>query len=113
MWRLCVWSFGHPWVYILRLPGVGVAAAIIPVFSRKVLFGYPMLVAASAGIGLVGMSTWAHHMFVVGMGSTLNAAFAASTMLVAAPTAVKIFNSLGRMDGGKIHFRTAEPVCCT
>src|SRR5260370_26451151 len=112
MWRLCVWSFGHPWVYILRLPGVGVAAAIIPVFSGKRLFGYPMLVAASAGIGLVGIGTWAHHMFVVGMGSTLNAAFAASTMLVAVPTGVKIFNWLGTMYGGKIRFGTPMLFFC-
>ncbi len=106
MWQHFFWFFGHPEVYILMLPGFGFASEIIPVFSRKVLFGYPMLVAASAGIGLVGMGTWAHHMFVVGMGSTLNAAFAASTMLVAVPTGVKIFNWLGTMYGGKIRFST-------
>jgi len=96
----------------LMLPGFGFASEIIPVFSRKVLFGYATLVAASAGIGLVGMSTWAHHMFVVGMGSTLNAAFAASTMLVAVPTGVKIFNWLGTMYGGKIRFGTPMLFCC-
>jgi len=112
MWQHFFWFFGHPEVYILMLPGFGFASEIIPVFSRKVLFGYPMLVAASAGIGLVGMSTWAHHMFVVGMGSTLNAAFAASTMLVAVPTGVKIFNWLGTMYGGKIRFGTPMLFCC-
>jgi len=112
MWQHFFWFFGHPEVYILMLPGFGFASEIIPVFSRKVLFGYPMLVAASAGIGLVGMGTWAHHMFVVGMGSTLNAAFAASTMLVAVPTGVKIFNWLGTMYGGKIRFRTPMLFCC-
>src|SRR5258707_3099448 len=67
MWQHFFWFFGHPEVYILMLPGFGFASEIIPVFSRKVLFGYPMLVAASAGIRLVGMSTLAHHMFVVGI----------------------------------------------
>jgi len=112
MWQHFFWFFGHPEVYILMLPGFGFASEIIPVFSRKVLFGYVTLVAASAGIGLVGMSTWAHHMFVVGMGSTLNAAFAASTMLVAVPTGVKIFNWLGTMYGGKIRFGTPMLFCC-
>jgi cytochrome c oxidase subunit 1 len=112
MWQHFFWFFGHPEVYVLMLPGFGFASEIIPVFSRKVLFGYPMLVAASAGIGLVGMGTWAHHMFVVGMGSTLNAAFAASTMLVAVPTGVKIFNWLGTMYGGKIRFGTPMLFCC-
>ena len=112
MWQHFFWFFGHPEVYILMLPGFGFASEIIPVFSRKVLFGYATLVAASAGIGLVGMSTWAHHMFVVGMGSTLNAAFAASTMLVAVPTGVKIFNWLGTMYGGKIRFGTPMLFCC-
>jgi len=112
MWQHFFWFFGHPEVYVLILPGFGFASEIIPVFSRKVLFGYPMLVAASAGIGLVGMGTWAHHMFVVGLGSTLNAAFAASTMLVAVPTGVKIFNWLGTMYGGKIRFGTPMLFCC-
>ncbi len=112
MWQHFFWFFGHPEVYVLILPGFGFASEIIPVFSRKVLFGYPMLVAASAGIGLVGMGTWAHHMFVVGLGSTLNAAFAASTMLVAVPTGVKIFNWLGTMYGGKIRFDTPMLFCC-
>src|SRR5712692_3189069 len=112
MWQHFFWFFGHPEVYVLILPGFGFASEIIPVFSRKVLFGYPMLVAASAGIGLMGMGTWAHHMFVVGLGSTLNAAFAASTMLVAVPTGVKIFNWLGTMYGGKIRFGTPMLFCC-
>jgi len=112
MWQHFFWFFGHPEVYILMLPGFGFASEIIPVFSRKVLFGYATLVAASAGIGLVGMSTWAHHMFAVGMGSTLNATFAASTMLVAVPTGVKIFNWLGTMYGGKIRFGTPMLFCC-
>jgi cytochrome c oxidase subunit I len=112
MWQHFFWFFGHPEVYVLILPGFGFASEIIPVFSRKVLFGYVTLVAASAGIGLVAMGTWAHHMFAVGMGSPLNAAFAASTMLVAVPTGVKIFNWLGTMYGGKIRFATPMLFCC-
>ena len=112
MWQHFFWFFGHPEVYILMLPGFGFASEIIPVFSRKVLFGYVTLVAASVGIGLVAMGTWAHHMFAVGMGSPLNAAFAASTMLVGVPTGVKIFNWLGTMYGGKIRYRTAMLFCC-
>jgi cytochrome c oxidase subunit 1 len=112
MWQHFFWFFGHPEVYILMLPGFGFASEIIPVFSRKVLFGYVTLVAASAGIGLVAMGTWAHHMFAVGMGSPLDAAFAASTMLVGVPTGVKIFNWLGTMYGGKIRFQTPMLFCC-
>src|SRR5499427_2592022 len=112
MWQHFFWFFGHPEVYILMLPGFGFASEIIPVFSRKVIFGYVTLVVASVGIGLVAMGTWAHHMFAVGMGSPLNATFAASTMLVGVPTGVKIFNWLGTMYGGKIRFDTPMLFCC-
>jgi cytochrome c oxidase subunit 1 len=112
MWQHFFWFFGHPEVYVLVLPGFGFVSEIIPVFSRKVMFGYVTLVAASVGIGLVAMGTWAHHMFAVGMGSPLNAAFAASTMLVGVPTGVKIFNWLGTMYGGKIRYDTPMLFCC-
>src|SRR5881296_4025242 len=111
IWQHFFWFFGHPEVYVLILPGFGIASEIIPVFSRKVLFGYVTLVAASAGIGLVAMGTWAHHMFAVGMGSPLNSAFAASTMLVGVPTGVKLFNWLATLYGGKIRFRTPLLFC--
>jgi len=111
MWQHFFWFFGHPEVYILMLPGFGFASEIIPVFSRKVLFGYVTLVAASAGIGLVAMGTWAHHMFAVGMGRPLNSAFAASTMLVGVPTGVKLFNWLGTLHRGKIRFQTPMLFC--
>jgi cytochrome c oxidase subunit I len=111
MWEHFFWFFGHPEVYILILPAFGFASEIIPVFSRKVIFGYVTLVVASAGIGLVGMGTWAHHMFAVGMGSPLNSAFSASTMLVGVPTGVKIFNWLGTLYGGKIRFQTPMLFC--
>ena len=112
MWQHFFWFFGHPEVYILMLPGFGFVSEIIPVFSRKVLFGYPMIVAASVSIGLVSLSVWAHHMFVVGMGAPLNAFFALSTMLIAVPTGIKIFNWLGTMYGGKLDFRTPMLFCC-
>src|SRR5712664_3682519 len=73
MWQHSFWLFGHPEVYFLMLPGFAFVSEIIPVFSRKVIFGYPMVVAASMAIGLLSMSVWAHHMFAVGMGAPLNA----------------------------------------
>src|SRR5213592_5134178 len=94
MWQHFFWFFGHPEVYVLMLPGFGFVSEIIPVFSRKVIFGYATLVAATVSIGGVALSTWAHHMFVVGMGTGLNAVFALSTMLIAVPTGIKIFNWL-------------------
>src|SRR3989440_11811429 len=92
MWQLFFWFFGHPEVYILMVPGFAMVSEIIPVFSRKVIFGYPMVVSASLAIGFLAMTVWAHHMFAVGMGAPLNSAFAASTMLIAIPTGIKIFN---------------------
>jgi cytochrome c oxidase subunit 1 len=112
MWQHFFWFFGHPEVYVLMLPGFGFVSEIVPVFSRKVIFGYATLVAATVAIGLVAFATWAHHMFVVGMGATLNAFFALSTMLIAVPTGIKIFNWLATMYGGRIRMRTPMLFCC-
>ena len=112
MWQHFFWFFGHPEVYILMVPGFAMISEIIPVFSRKVIFGYPMMVAASVGIGFLAMTVWAHHMFAVGMGAPLNAAFAASTMLVAIPTGIKIFNWVATMYGGRIRFATPMLFAC-
>src|SRR4029434_6278532 len=112
IWQHFFWFFGHPEVYVLMVPGFGFVSEIIPVFSRKVVFGYASLVAATVAIGAVSMSTWAHHMFAVGMGGTLNSFFAASTMLVRVPTGVKIFNWLATLYGGKLRFRTPMLFCC-
>ena len=106
MWQHFFWFFGHPEVYILMVPGFAMISEIIPVFSRKVIFGYPMVVAASLAIGFLSMTVWAHHMFAVGMGAPLNSAFAASTMLIAIPTGIKIFNWVATMYGGRIRFAT-------
>ena len=112
MWQHFFWFFGHPEVYILMVPGFAMVSEIIPVFSRKVIFGYPMVVAASLAIGFLAMTVWAHHMFAVGMGSPLNAAFAASTMLIAVPTGIKIFNWVATMYGGRIRFATPMLFAC-
>jgi cytochrome c oxidase subunit I len=112
MWQHFFWFFGHPEVYILMLPGFGFVSEIIPVFSRKVIFGYTTLVAATVSIGAVSLSTWAHHMFTVGLGSPVSSFFAASTMLISVPTGIKIFNWLATMYGGKIRFRTPMLFSC-
>jgi cytochrome c oxidase subunit 1 len=112
MWQHFFWFFGHPEVYILMVPGFAFVSEIIPVFSRKVIFGYPMVVAASLAIGFLSMTVWAHHMFAVGMGAPLNSAFAASTMLIAVPTGIKIFNWVATMYGGRIRLATPMLFAC-
>jgi cytochrome c oxidase subunit I len=107
LWQHFFWFFGHPEVYILILPAFGIASEIIPVFSRKVMFGYPMMVAATLAIGFISGSVWAHHMFAVGLGAPVNSLFAATSMAIAVPTGIKIFNWLATMWGGRIWFATA------
>src|SRR5947199_2252445 len=112
MWQHFFWFFGHPEVYILMVPGFAMISEIIPVFSRKVIFGYPMVVAASLAIGFLSMTVWAHHMFAVGMGAPLKSAFAASTMLIAIPTGIKLVNWVATMYGGRIRFATQMLFAC-
>ncbi len=104
LWIHFFWIFGHPEVYILVMPAFAFMNEIIPVFSRKAIFGYPAMVAASVGIGFVSMSVWAHHMFTVGMGAGANVFFVLSSMVVAIPTGIKIFNWLATIWGGKVRF---------
>ncbi|HEX3662882.1 MAG TPA: cbb3-type cytochrome c oxidase subunit I, partial [Acidobacteriaceae bacterium] len=104
IWAHFFWIFGHPEVYILVLPAFAIENEIIPVFSRKAIFGYPAMVAASVGIAFVSMGVWAHHMFTIGMTSVSNTFFVLSTMLVGIPTGIKIFNWLATLWGGKIRF---------
>jgi cytochrome c oxidase subunit 1 len=106
LWMHFFWIFGHPEVYILVLPAFGFANEIIPVFSRKAIFGYAAMVGATVGIGFVSLGVWAHHMFTVGMGPAGNAFFTFSTMVVSVPTGIKIFNWLATLWGGRIHFVT-------
>ncbi len=105
LWQHFFWIFGHPEVYVLVMPAFAFASEIIPVFSRKVIFGYDVMVTASIAIGFISLSVWAHHMFAVGMTPSGNAFFATSTMLVGVPTGIKIFNWLATMWGGKIRLR--------
>src|SRR5258706_7924674 len=105
MWMHFFWIFGHPEVYILVIPAFAFASEIIPVFSRKPIFGYPVMVGATVCIAFIGMSVWAHHMFTVGMSSNANTFFVLSTMAIAVPTGIKIFNWLATMWGGKIAFK--------
>jgi cytochrome c oxidase subunit 1 len=107
LWQHLFWVFGHPEVYILILPAFGIVSEVIPTFSRKPLFGYAVMVYALAAIAFLGYGVWAHHMFTTGMGPTANAIFSGSTMLIAIPTGVKIFNWLGTMFKGSMRFTTA------
>jgi len=111
LWMHFFWVFGHPEVYILVIPAFAFASEIIPVFSRKAIFGYPVMVAATVGIGFISMSVWAHHMFAVGMTSNGNTFFVLSTMAISVPTGIKIFNWLGTMWGGKIIFKAPMLFC--
>ncbi len=111
LWQHFFWIFGHPEVYVLIIPGFAFASEIIPVFSRKAIFGYPVMVGATVAIAFVSLSVWAHHMFTVGMTAVGNTFFAISTMLVGVPTGIKIFNWIGTMWGGKIRFDTPMLFC--
>jgi cytochrome c oxidase subunit 1 len=99
--------FGHPEVYILILPGMGIVSEVLPVFSRKPLFGYSVVVFSGIAIGFLGWGVWAHHMFATGLGPVAISAFGLSTMLIAIPTGVKIFNWLGTVYGGAVRLTTA------
>src|SRR3984957_13858501 len=111
LWQHFFWIFGHPEVYVLVIPAFAFASEIIPVFSRKVIFGYEVMVGATVAIGLLAVGVWAHHMFAVGMSSSSNIFFVASTMLVGVPTGIKIFNWLGTMYGRKLRFDTPMLFC--
>jgi cytochrome c oxidase subunit I len=111
LWMHFFWIFGHPEVYVLVIPAFAFASEIIPVFSRKPIFGYPVMVAATVCIGFVSLSVWAHHMFTVGMNSYANSFFTITTMVVGVPTGIKIFNWIGTMWGGKIQFKAPMLFC--
>ncbi|WP_108022857.1 cytochrome c oxidase subunit I [Melghirimyces profundicolus] len=107
VWQHIFWIFGHPEVYILVLPAFGVFSDVISTFSRKRLFGYNSMVFAVVLIGFLGFMVWVHHMFTVGLGPIANSIFAVSTMAIAVPTGIKVFNWLFTMWGGRIRFTTA------
>ena len=107
LWQHLFWIFGHPEVYILILPAFGLVSEVLPTFSRKPLFGYAVMVYSGILIGFLGFGVWAHHMFSVGMGPIADTVFSLTTMLIAIPTGVKIFNWMSTMWGGKLQFTTA------
>jgi cytochrome c oxidase subunit I len=107
LWQHLFWLFGHPEVYILILPAMGIVSEILPTFSRKPIFGYAAIVFAGIAIAFMGWGVWAHHMFAAGLGPVANSAFALSTMFIAVPTGVKIFNWMGTLWGGSIKITTA------
>ncbi|HYN66127.1 MAG TPA: cytochrome c oxidase subunit I, partial [Ornithinibacter sp.] len=104
LWQHIFWFFGHPEVYVIALPFFGIISEVLPVFSRKPIFGYKTLVYATIGIAALSVSVWAHHMYVTGQ--VLLPFFAIMTMLIAVPTGVKFFNWVGTMWGGKLSFET-------
>jgi cytochrome c oxidase subunit 1 len=107
LWEHLFWIFGHPEVYIMILPSFGIVSEVIPVFSRKPIFGYPFMVGSGIAIGFMGWGVWAHHMFASGMGQMSVLAFSLATMFIAVPTGVKILNWLATMYGGRLKFTTA------
>ena len=111
LWMHFFWIFGHPEVYVLVIPAFAFVSEIIPVFSRKPIFGYPAMVAATVSIGFVSFSVWAHHMFTIGMNSYANSFFTFTTMVVGIPTGIKIFNWMATMWGGKLHFAAPMLFC--
>jgi cytochrome c oxidase subunit I len=108
LWQHLFWFFGHPEVYILILPVFGMVTEVIPVFSRKVLFGYEFMAAATVAIVFISLGVWAHHMFCVGMSRMQDVWFAVASLLVSIPTGIKFFNWLATMYGGRI--RLASPM---
>jgi cytochrome c oxidase subunit 1 len=106
LWQHLFWIFGHPEVYILILPAFGIVSEVLPVFSRKPLFGYAAMVFSGIFIAFLGFGVWAHHMFATGMGPIADTMFSMTTMLIAIPTGVKIFNWLGTAAGGSLQMKT-------
>jgi cytochrome c oxidase subunit 1/cytochrome c oxidase subunit I+III len=107
LWQHYFWSFGHPEVYIMVLPAFGMISEVVPVFSRKPIFGYAFVAASTVAIAVLSFGVWAHHMFAVGLGRVADAIFGASSLLIAVPTGVKIFNWIATMWGGFIRLKTA------
>ncbi|MFO7545238.1 MAG: cytochrome c oxidase subunit I [Trueperaceae bacterium] len=107
LWQHLFWIFGHPEVYIIILPAFGVISEIIPTFSRKPLFGYPVMILSGIAIAFMGFAVWSHHMFTTGLGPVVNTAFSLTSFIIGIPTGVKIFNWLGTLWGGSIRFTTA------
>ncbi|MGH7995280.1 MAG: cytochrome c oxidase subunit I, partial [Opitutaceae bacterium] len=111
LWQHIFWGFGHPEVYILALPAFGIVSEIIPVFSRKPIFGYAFVASSSVAIGILSFGVWAHHMFTVGLGHGADTFFMVASMMIAIPTGVKVFNWSATMVGGRIRLSTPMLYC--
>jgi cytochrome c oxidase subunit I len=107
LWQNYFWFFGHPEVYILILPGFGVITEVIPVFSRKVIYGAGFMAASTVAIAFLSFGVWMHHMFATGLGFSVLYVFAVSSLLIAVPTGIKVWTWIGTMWGGSIRFNTA------
>jgi len=107
LWQHMFWLFGHPEVYILILPAMGIVSEVLPTFARKPLFGYDFVIFSGIGIAFMGWFVWSHHMFTVGLGPAANSAFAISTMAIAIPTGVKILNWMATLVRGSIKLNVA------
>jgi cytochrome c oxidase subunit I len=105
LWQHLFWFYSHPAVYIMVLPGMGIISEILPVFSRKPLFGYNFIAWSSVFISVLGFSVWAHHMFQVGSSLAVQTFFASASMIIAVPTGVKIFNWIATLWGGALDMR--------
>src|SRR5262245_1255865 len=107
LWQHLFWIFGHPEVYILILPAMGIVSEVLPTFAPKPLFGAPFVIFSGIMIGFFGLGVWSHHMFSVGMGPVADSAFSIATMLIAVPTGVKILNWIATLWGGALRFTSA------
>ncbi len=107
LWQHYFWGFGHPEVYIMVLPAFGIISEVIPVFSRKPIYGYGFVAGSTLGIAFLSFAVWAHHMFAVGLGRGADIIFSGASMLIAVPTGIKIFNWIATMWGGAIRFTTS------
>jgi cytochrome c oxidase subunit 1 len=105
-WQNLFWFYSHPAVYIMIVPGMGLISEVLPVFSRKPIFGYKAIAASSIAIAVLGFLVWAHHMFTTGMSPALQITFMATSMVIAVPTGVKIFNWIGTIWGGVVDLKT-------
>jgi cytochrome c oxidase subunit 1 len=106
LWQHLFWFFGHPEVYIMILPAMGIISEVLPTFSRKPIFGYAFIAYSTVAIGFLGFTVWAHHMFATGMGPLVNALFSSGSFLIGVPTGVKIFNWIATLYMGNIRLKT-------
>ena len=107
LWQHVFWTFGHPEVYIMVLPAFGMISEVVPVFSGKPIYGYEFVAASGVAIAFLSLAVWAHHMFAVGLGHPADLFFAISSMAIAVPTGVKIFNWTATLYGGRLRFTTS------